>query len=198
MNPRVLLLLGAALVASACGTQQVRLDTAKLLATKAAQVQRELETFSVARQNADIARQRNANRLLRSALQTEAQNAATVAIWRATDETSKLDMQTELMRAIAETERRAQDADAAIAKGAAISNATKSRVASRSDQLSATAKTLSGLAEKEKLADQLAFYISFLDEVRESVAESAKAASQAANNAGAAANKAVAAQGGKP
>jgi len=191
MNIRKLLVLIVAVALTGCASQQIQRDSARVLAAKAIEVQHDLEAFSIARQNADIARQRTANRLLRSALETEALNTAQLAMWRVAEDKARLSIADELMRAVDAAVKQSHAADESIARAIALADGTKSRVATRSDQLGATAKVLGQLAEKEPLRDRIAFQVHFVDEVHESINEASKAAEKAAKGAAGAVNQSV-------
>lgn len=145
-----------------CASQAPQREAAQLLTVQTTTLQRELAAFTDRRSAIDKERLRNTYELLESALETEGFNARTV--YSLSPERKKL-FDTNL-DATAASLARARSADAALKERRADIETTFSRVAKRSDELTAATKALSRLAGNDKFVDALKFYRDFASEVR--------------------------------
>ena len=179
----------ALIALAACGTSdQLRRDDAKVIGAQAARVQRDLVSFGDEQEKTIAVRHFTINRLQRSALETEAGNAIKLQVWKADSDKSRLDLYDQLLAGAADISERQRQADAVSAAGAALVANARSRVNTRSDHLTALAKSLASLAQEQPLRDQIKFVISFFQEVDHSMHETRDAAAHANTSAAVAAS----------
>jgi hypothetical protein len=158
-----LLVLGAA-----CATRTAEQKAAERLAGQISHMQTNLASLAESRVNIARARGNVSQRLLRSALETEVINAENRDNLLNADQRTKLD--NAIKKADISVQRRAK-ADAELAAAEALVQADASRVNPRSEELGATAKLLSHLAEKQSWREQAKFYFHFFNEVKASLDE---------------------------
>lgn len=180
---KLLFLLAFSALSMACATQQTRRDSAKVIGAQTARLQRELSTFADARTRVNATRQLTMQELLRSALDAEISNARKEHIWKIEDDKKRPAIYHELLAEAEATRDRLRAADEEIAAGETLIAGARSRVDTRTTQLTSTTKTLARLAEREKLADEIKFFVSFFQEVDATMKEVRSAVEKAANGA---------------
>lgn len=168
------IILFSLLTFAACATQRAERKSAERLAGQISQMQTNLTTLAESRQNIARARALVSQRLLRSAIETEVFNADTLDNLGGDARTL---FDSSIKDAAAAVARRAK-ADAEIAAAEEAAKAATARVNTRSDDLGATAKLLSQLAEKQSWREQARFYFHFFSEVQDSLEEMDQTARQ--------------------
>src|ERR1043166_7733071 len=166
MMVRHLILLACAALLSACTTATDQRTGAHELTLVSAKLQRELAEFATMRTKVDVNRQLVANLLEARAASLEANTAIDVKSWELAADKDRVALFNGLVAA----------ADAAADRD------TKSKVATRADELGALQKTLGALARNDKLRDSFKFYETYFAEVKATV-DKAKTASDAAATA---------------
>lgn len=179
---RTTVLLSLLVFTTACATRPAERKAAERLAGQISHMQTNLAALAQSRSSIAAYRAGVSQRLLRSAVETEVANAENRENLLSGDQRTKLD--NILRKADTAVQRRAK-AEAELAAAEAAARADAARVNPRTEELGATAKLLSHLAEKERWREQVTFYFHFFNEVKTSLdemAESARANSNAAQN----------------
>jgi hypothetical protein len=185
MMLRRFVLLACFPLLAACTTASDQRAGAHDLTLASAKLQRELNEFATIRTKADVDRHVIANNLEARALSLEAANAIDVKSWELAGDKGRVALFNSLVSAAdAAADREKSNAETLARNEQLVSN-TKSRIATRADELGALQKTLGALARNDKLRDSFKFYESFIGEVKETVDKAKKASADAATAASA-------------
>ena len=166
-------------LSTACSTQTAQRETASRLAGQVSKMQTDLNAMAESRTNIAVARHHVAERLLRSALETELANADRLDNMAA-DARRKFD---DALKKAEQAKKRRAKADEEIAAAEALAKEAKSRVNPHTEELGAAAKLLGRLAEKPNWKEQLNFFFHFFSEVQSSLDEMNDESEQSENEA---------------
>ena len=182
MMVRHLILLACAALLSACTTATDQRTGAHELTLVSAKLQRELAEFATMRTKVDVNRQLVANLLEARAASLEANTAIDVKSWELAADKDRVALFNGLVAAADAAADREKSNAEMLARNKQLVRDTKSKVATRADELGALQKTLGALARNDKLRDSFKFYETYFAEVKATV-DKAKTASDAAATA---------------